>query len=376
MMQHPLIRKGADVFWIKVPRFTLRLTALGGAGLADGSYLRAWPLWAAATPVAAALIGFVLGASHPGELYTYSLVVMGILGAIAALGAGLGSWALAGFALGDFFFARDQVSHLNPAFDLGGLRASAALLLSYILLAGLLVLVPILVNAMRFSVAGVAERLPAALGAAFVVAHVGLALLWTQSTPFLIRPVWSYFGRAPTVPAIEPLQQRGWILALMIGVGAAGRLYLEKRASAYVDPLGMPALADGPDEPIPWWAAVLGRTVFVTFLLSGLLSTWLSVAATVAALAAIFFLHIKVLPAVTSYVRTVSRVPLLARAAVVGVLAYAAGNFFVQRAVQRGSQSFVSLIIATLISLLFVAMLMPERPRPRRDSSPRPRVAP
>lgn len=366
MTRHALIRGAVDVFWIRLPKSALALTGLGGAALADGSYLRAWPPVAALAPPGAMLLGLVLGILHPGELYTYSLVVMGILGIISALGAGLGCWALVGFAFGDLLLSRrDEFSRLAPSFDEQGLRAVAALALSYVLLAGLLVLAPILASAVRLAVTDYlhdgGHAIPVA-GVALMATHVALAFLWTQSTPFLIRPVWSYFGGSPEVPAIEPLQQRGWILAVLVAAGVAIRLYLERLAARRLDPLGMPGLVGGLPAPAPWWLAVAGRTLFVTFLLSGLLTSLLAMAATAVALAGIFFVHIRVLPAMPGYIRTVGRVPLILRVVGVVLLAYGAGTWWVQRAVDAGSQSFSSLVVATLVSLAFVALLLPERP--------------
>jgi hypothetical protein len=210
-------------------------------------------------------------------------------------------WALASFAVGDLLLARRaEFSRLALSFSADGLRAAAALVLSYVLLAGLLVLIPVVSNAVRLAcAAALARRAPMAptlqarvSGAALVLTEGALAFLWTQSTPFLIRPVWSFFARSPDVPAIEPLQQRGWIVAFAVMLAAVGRLVLEGRASAHLDPLAMPGLGTL-RPPLPWKAVVAGRTAFVTFPLSGLLGSWWGALLTAAALGGVFTLYVR-----------------------------------------------------------------------------------
>lgn len=362
----------AHGLWVTVPRRALRLSTIAGAGLADGGYLRAWPTVAATTPPAAAIVGLTIGALHPEELYTYSLFLLAVLAMMSALGACLGCWALAGFVVGDVLFARrGDYSRLTLGVSPTGMRAAAALALSYVLLAALLVLIPVVANAVRHAcTASLAfqRRLSRETnvwiaGAVLTITQGMLVFLWTQSTPFLIRPVWSFFAESPEVPAIEPLQQRGWILALAVMMAVLGRLALEARASAHLDPLEMPGLATGLRPPLPWQAVVGGRTAFATFLLSGLLETWWGVLLTLVVLAAVFALHVRVLPDHVRYVQALSRVPLLIRLTAAAAAAYLAGNTIVQRAVDNGGSSFISLVVATVVSLLVLALLVPERPR-------------
>jgi hypothetical protein len=144
-------------------------------------------------------------------------------------------------------------------------------------------------------------------------------------------------------------------------LAAGGRLWLENRASHRLDPYEMPGLAGGLRPPLPWPAVVAGRTVLVTFLLSGLTGTWWGTLFTAVVLAAIFTLHVRVLPRASSYMRTIEHVPLLVRIVVVAVVAYGAGETIVQDAVDHGASSFLSLIVATAVSLLALALLLPDR---------------
>ena len=366
----------SDLVWIRIPRAALRVSTMLGVAMADGGYLRAWPIAAWAAPAGAALLGFLLGVLHPGELYTYSLLVMALLGAVSGLGAGLGFWALVSFSVGDFFLStRGSFSRLALSLSLDGVRSAAALLISYVLLAGLLVLIPLLSVAVRAAVLSRTRTRSAEVlgGSALVITQCLLAFLWTQSTPFLIRPVWSYFAGTPEVIAIEPLQQRGWIVVIVIGLAAGARLWLEHRASSVIDPLGLPGLAGSGRRPPPWWLSVTGRTLFVTFMLSGLFMEWFEALITAVALFGIFVLQIRVLPG-TRLAAVAERVPLLVRVGLAALLAYIAGVVIVERAAESGVGSFVPLVLATLVSLLIAAVLIPDRqPRApvRREASAR-----
>jgi hypothetical protein len=348
--------------------------ALLGIALADGSYLRAWPVIAPAVPLVATLLGFTVGAAHPDDLYTYSLLLTLVLGVLATFGASLGLWTLIGFVVGDLVLARvGEPSQLSLTPDLEGLRALAALLISYLILAGLLVLIPAAASAARIGMATwLAGRTwgQTVASVTLVVVQVGLAYRWTQSTPFLIRPVWSFFSLTPDVSGIEPLQQRGWVLALAVGLAAVGRLLLERAA-------GWSPLRDGwPVDVVspwasPWWLAVLGRSVFVTAMLSGLIGSPVGAAVVFLAVLGISVVHVRILPSLPRYVRTVRRVPLLIRCLTVVVLAFLLGTLIVEGARERGSDSFVSVIVATLISLVIVAALLPERPPDRTTTARR-----
>lgn len=330
--------------------------------MGDGSYLRAWPKIAIMTPSVAFLSGVALGALHPHEVYTYSLLVVAVLAIIAGLGAGIGLWATCGFSVGDLFFSHKGVSsHLGLGFDLSGLRSFLALGLSYVLLAGLLVLVPVMAHFLRLGMLRLTGIFTLA-SSVLVAVQATLAFFWTQSTPFLIRPIWSYFGRVPEVNAIEPLQQRGWAIAIAMGLSAVMRLLLERAASTTLDPFDVPSITVGTRVRSPIWLQVAGRTAFAAFMLSGLFSTWLSALFAVLALAVISYLHIKVIPKLTRYVRLLANVPLALRLVAATLFAYFAGILLVESAVERGSGSFDSLVVATIISLFFIAWLIPERP--------------
>jgi hypothetical protein len=52
--------------------------------------------------------------------------------------------------------------------------------------------------------------------------------VWAKTVPLLIRPVFVWPGGVPTVEAIAPLQERGWVLVLILVAVAVGRVFLER----------------------------------------------------------------------------------------------------------------------------------------------------
>ncbi|MBO0871185.1 MAG: hypothetical protein J2P15_21745, partial [Micromonosporaceae bacterium] len=161
--------KVAELLWVRVPAAVRRFAPGLGATLADGGYLRAWPSAAVAAPAALLGVGLLYGAVHPfatppGSGYLYSVFVIAALAAIGAFGAALGCWALAGFIVADLFLA-DRSS--LPGFAPGLAPSSQStlgylpLLLSYAVLAGLVVAVPVVAGEFARR-AGSAGRAPAA----------------------------------------------------------------------------------------------------------------------------------------------------------------------------------------------------------------------
>lgn len=374
-IQHPAPkRRLVDLLWVSAPRRAFDRSILLGIVLADGSYLRAWPRIAPVVPPVAAIVGFAAGATHPDDLYSYSLLLTLLLAVVSTLGASIGLCTLVGFVAGDLILARlGEPSRLSLTLDLDGLRAVAALLIADLILAGLLVLVPAAASAARIGVDHLLvgwSRGSTVASVTLVVVDVGLAFLWTQSTPFLIRPMWSFFSASPDVTGIEPLQQRGWVLALAVGLAAVGRLLLE-RASGW-SPIRDGWQLDGANPPAsPWWLAVAGRSLLVTALLAGLVESPLGAVVIFLAVAAISVLHVRIIPGSPRYVEALRRVPLLLRCLAVVVLAYLLGILIVEGARDRGSDSFMSVIVATLLSLVLVAALLPERPRDRATAARR-----
>jgi len=55
-----------------------------------------------------------------------------------------------------------------------------------------------------------------------VVVVAGFTFAWAQAVPFMIRPMWSFSGQVPLVPAVQPIQANITWLALLAGLVAVG----------------------------------------------------------------------------------------------------------------------------------------------------------
>lgn len=354
----------ADLAWVTTPRRVYRRSVLLGAALADGGYLGNWPRLGPLLLPAAGIAGLLVGIGHPNDLYSYSLLLTTVLAAVSSLGASLGVWALAGFTIGDLTLARiGESTQLRLGFHSEGLRALGALTVTYVVLAGLLVLVPLVASLGRSAIYDRLAQRPwggKVAGVALVAFSAGLAFLWTQSTAFLIRPAWSYFNNSPDVRGIAPLQQRGWLLALVVALAVVARLFLE-RAGSWTPARDFSVVGSTRRSSVPWWLLALGRSLFVTLMLSGLLAGPFEAALCFLAVLGVSVLHIRVLPGLTRYVAAVERIPLAVRLLGILIIAYLLGLLIVERVRDRGGDSFLPVLVATVLSLLAIAILLPKR---------------
>ncbi len=150
-----------DTLWLRLPATGRRFWLTAGAVLGDGAYLRRWPPAALAVPGGGFLLGLLLGAVHPGVLYTYSFVVVALMLAVAAQGAAMGLWVWSGYALADLVLTdRSALPGFFPFRDAADrvLDGYLPLLLTYLLLATLLVTGPLLATVFAARTASVVRR--------------------------------------------------------------------------------------------------------------------------------------------------------------------------------------------------------------------------
>jgi hypothetical protein len=274
---------------------------------------------------------------------------------IAGFSAALGLYLVLGYAFCDFFLFEhsSQLATLRPA-----------LVVSYLLLAVLTVLTPLSARLVRRRTLPDPDRLGAVgrplhiLVAAIVMG--GLVFLWTESSAVLIRPifVWTEAG-APTDDAIHPLQQFGWILALVAAAVAALRAELEPRRGSEAAREIARALAKRPVRRLPPLVSAVIDGALLTFLLGGLLDSWLEVPVVLAALVGISVLRRVVAPMFPLWPRLLSRVPMVLRLAL-GIVATA----FVGRTIitaQFGfTQSLWPVAAAAIAGILVMTALVPD----------------
>jgi hypothetical protein len=351
------MRSVAWLIWVRLPLAAARVSRTLTAILSDGCYLTRWPPVAVAAPLVAVLYGVALSQTRSPEqvTYTYALLELAIVVVIAGLSAALGLWLTLGYAVCDFllFEHPSQFVTLRPA-----------LLVTYLLLALLTVMTPLSARLVRRRTLPGPDRLgplgrPLNVLAAAVIMG-GLVFLWTESAAVLIRPifVWTEAG-APTDDAIHPLQQFGWILALAAAATAAVRAQLEPPRGSEAAREIARTLAERPVRRLPPPVAALVDGGVLTFLLGGLLDSWLEVPFAFAALVGISMLRRVVPGLVPLWPRLLSRVPMVIRL-VLGLVA----TGFVGRAIiesQFGlTQSLWPVAASAVAGMLVMTALVPD----------------
>jgi hypothetical protein len=359
--------------WYRLPLLAGRLARTAGAVLSDGAYLVAFPALAAFLPPAAFALGLLTGWLRFGaeNVFTESVVILVLAIVLAFLGAALGGLFAAGYALADFFL------YQRPAlgFDRGlvaALQLRAALPLTYAGLCVVAIGAPLLVQLVRAQlplgrVRGPDARvvLDTVLGA---VLAGGLVFVALQSLPLLVRPLFTWQGRSPTVEAMFLVQGRALLFALLTAAVAGARV-LAEYAAAVVDPEGLDEVADHLDLPEQhgWWERRSSLTRCVTgalagtYLLAGLITSWLEALLALAVLLGIEAVRWFVLPRVPAWARAMAAVPAVVRLVTAVALSAALSSWLLPD--RFFGESFLPLLLATLLSLALVAATFPESAR-------------
>jgi hypothetical protein len=341
----------------------------------------------------------------PGDTYTSSIPVLALLLALAVFGSGLGLWTWIGFVVGDT--VRPQPDVFLTGLD-AFVQVRIPLMITYALLAILLVLSPLTSQAMRrqlFPWAGHLHRerprLDLLTGAAEALLQGllqgGLAWVWLQSIPLLIRPLYTWAGGPPPVGAIQPLQDAGQPLLVVAAVGgvariavvrlAARRQAVTRRLAALQSTLNRsPAQSLG----LPLWLVLPLQAALLTLLLAGVMEDWASAFAVFVGLLAARALRILIGTYGGPVAAVMEMIPSAIRLAVGGLIAYyATANLLVAQGAaatlpllgqlqpglfdaQLTATSFRPAIVALLASAFILALLTPDRRlvRERSQRSP------
>jgi hypothetical protein len=247
-------------------------------------------------------VGLLIGGVRLGftDLYTEAIALMATLLAVGIVFSGLGAGIAFGIAAGDIAvtLGRCLIGLLTSDSSVWACVATvASRLLIYAVLLSLVVFIP---QSARYAARSV--RLPRqvvgwrAAGAVRWVLTTALTVLfvwiWSETVPFLTRPVFTWNGRTPPVISPDSHAHDRDILLLVAVCACAARAALRR---------AMPACATPPRdyaavralvrrrleqaEQQPTWRRVARMTSVMTFMLSGLCQSWLDGALLAAAMA-------------------------------------------------------------------------------------------
>jgi hypothetical protein len=338
-----------------------------GTALGEGIYLSAWPRIAAFAPAGALVMGILAGWWRFGgeQVFTQSELIIAMALGLGLVAAQLGVVFTLGYALGDLLLWRHPGF---PVYDFTDrVHLFGGLLVVYAALAMLAAGVPLAVRALRAGAPLPFERGPdvrvvidVLLGAVF---SAGLIWLYVQALPMLIRPLFTWQGSVPSVESVSPAQQGTWMFVLVAAMVGGCRVLAEYGACV-LDPGGIERRAAALDalqpsfwEMLPVALRVPLTSMFATFLLGGLLSTWIEATLLLAGLLAINFARVLLPPRIPAWPRTMERIPVVFRLPAALGLSYLVASWIVSG--RLGGQSFLPLIGGFLVGLLSVALWFP-----------------
>lgn len=361
--------------WVHMPLKVMRWSRTLAAVLVDGAYLRGTPAANLLVPVAAFGVGagYALTRGVRAPTFTVSITAIVVFALISGFGAALGLWLTLGYALADQVSPAHEGALRYQSFS-DQLAMRASWVLSALVLALLVVMIPLAVTATRAVVANLLRsQPPVALVASAVAA--GLAALvggfgWIQVSPVLIRPIYTWpDGGSPTVEAVAPMQTSGWKIVLAIVVAAVARTFVERLLSSRLTPLQVEAPVIAPPTTLRSVVTAVGSAATTTFLFSGVYAGFQYAAiALIGFLIAALLRHV-VLPRARGYATLVSKIPLIVRLAVLVGVTYLAGRFFLSRAQSAHDETFTFILWTTLVASFVAAALLPVvgvRSRPSR----------
>lgn len=360
--------------WQQIPTATARIWPTGAAALGDGAYLRRWPGLALAFPAVGLILGMVLGAAHPGPIYSYSFAVTAAMAAAATMGAGVGLWILFGYVCTDLAFSdRSSLPGFGTYTAARLTQALVPLAMSYLVLGLLLVVIPLAANGFAVQATVALRRAKAGLAmlascAVYVGVAAALGYAWAAAMPFMIRSLWSFAGQTPDTAAVQPIQGSVGALCAIVAAAAIARCLLTGFGtgfSAWPSP-AWPSPARAGTPPAGGRRAVLRTLAWVplqalilTLLLGGLIGTVGQGAIIFALLCVVFAARLAIVPLIPRYPEAVSRVPVLVRVGLCALIGYWLGGAIVQPAVDNSESSFAPLLVATLGALAAAALLLP-----------------
>jgi hypothetical protein len=393
------ITAAEDRLWAHLPGWLWPRAPTLGLATTDGGWLRALPGAGLLLPLLGFGLGLYRGGGRPeGDLtYSYSFVWLAAMLVVSLAGIGIAVWVWSGFVLGDLLL----FTHVAPYTDLSAiqyvLRVLAPLLISYTLLAVLLIATAMVAAIARGAVTGLITGTTSAslqaralTGAAAAALLAGLnAGFWTQAFPLLIRPLWTWqpFLGTPQVAGIAPVQTHPWLLGLIAAVAAAAWgwlsvVQLEQRiVGRRLQPIAAPPPARS-GAPATARVVVLSvvRAAVTTLLLAGLMDSYLQGGLTLLALTTAFVVQALVLPRTAAARWWTARMPAVLRLAIAAAAAWLVAWQIGRTAyattyglTRFTTNTFLPLLIASVAAIAVMALLLPAAPPEPAPPEPEPR---
>jgi Peptidase C39 family len=400
----PLARL-THLWWGFLPAVVYQVSPRAGLCLTDGIHIATWRLLAGVGPPAAFAAGLGFGWFHPGFPLIWSQSVLFIAGIalVGTLSAGLGTWLVAGFAVGDFFGADHGWPAVIPASAPGvfgaelpePLRLRLPLIIGYLLLLLLAARIPLFAKTLLADAVGgrFLRRVGRPLTAAALVgAHMlvtgALVWAWTRAVPVLIRPRFTWMGAlAPPEPAYGPLQTQGeLVIAVAVLVSALRMarqvsLASQEKVQEDLDRIQRPVLYvarhTSPPGSARRWLRAFGAGLVTTLLACGIL-------ANIAEAVFVFVGAVLLSAARSGVVRIplgqwpglVERLPLVVRLAVGWiVIQWLAAQLLTRALVTGGPQDLFRPFVVTMLVALVIVYLVAPAVDQTRSPGPEPAAA-
>lgn len=356
------------LFWEQLPERVSSVSSQAGWILRDPLLAARPSAVSAYAPLAVLIVGVLtglhLGFRSPTIMSFLPWLV--VIGALSAVSPSLGLFWLVPYVAFDLVLGQGSFrGFLRFAGPTGLLSYHLALFLSYFLLAGLVVGIPLLLRRLDwlaplpFKLEREARRLAEVASTALV--GVSLYYLWTQAMPLLIRPLYTTMRTTPGDVAFT-LQNRGWTLAILLALVAAGRRFLE--AGLLPPPPQRPGRLEQLLSSL--WSSLpgLGRHAVLAALV--VWTFWGMLLGAFQAIVLFLAVFLFVLgreqlgPRLGPWWAAVSRVPPLLRLAVALGLSYSVSAYLFERLVLRGPmESFLPVVFGALFTLAVLYLTRP-----------------
>lgn len=364
----------AEISYVRLPRLLDTGFPLLGDASADGVWTVTWRPVAAYLPLAALLIGCVAPFFTKAitNVYTDSLLFIGLAVAGAILSGTFGVTLLAGYVFGSFVvaFARVDVWSVETA-----LRVITKLLVSDLAIAIPTLLIPRVAHAFVPPVppqlAGrpvIKQTMRAGL---YAISCGLLVFVWSRGLATLIRPV-ATLSQGRESQAVAPISWKWEIVVVIAAIAAFARIILEERvaqsasASVVADLKRRRWIGHQRASIFSWIPKpirLLCSSGLATLQLLGTFERWFDGVAILGALIGILTSRTRLLRRIPArWMAAITKMPMLLRFALA-----LAGGYLLSSVVMRllwTTASMRAVTLSTLLSLTLFTLLFPAQPQP------------